>query len=94
MQEETKRDVINRLRSVQGHVKGIERMVNEEVYCIDIMKQIKAVQNALERVNGLILSNHLKTCVTTAIRSEDEQERDRVISEIIQIFDASGRLRR
>lgn len=94
MQPEIKKDVINRLRSIEGHTRGIERMVNDDVYCIDIMKQIKAVQKALDRVNAMILSNHLQTCVTTAIRSEDETERERVIGEIIQVFDASGKLSR
>lgn len=94
MQDEAKRDVINRLRSVQGHVRGIERMVEQDEYCIDVMKQIKAVQSALERVNSLVLGNHMQTCVTTAIRSDDSEERERVIDEIIQVFDASGKLKR
>ncbi|MCO6449939.1 MAG: metal-sensitive transcriptional regulator [Caldilineales bacterium] len=94
MQADVKKDVSNRLRSVEGHVRGIERMVEDDVYCIDVMKQIKAVQNALERVNSLILANHLNTCVTTAIRSDDERERERVIGEITQVFDATGKLGR
>lgn len=94
MQDEAKRDVINRLRSVEGHVRGIERMVEQDEYCIDVMKQIKAVQSALERVNSLVLGNHMQTCVTTAIRSDDSNERERVIDEIIQVFDASGKLGR
>ncbi|NOZ71444.1 MAG: metal-sensitive transcriptional regulator [Chloroflexi bacterium] len=94
MQQAIKKDVTNRLRSVQGHVRGIERMVAEDAYCIDIMKQIKAVQKALDRINALILENHLETCVTTAIRSEDNVERERVIGEIINIFDASTKLQR
>lgn len=94
MQPEIKNDVVNRLRSIQGHARGIERMVTDDVYCIDIMKQIKAVQKALDRVNSMILSNHLETCVTTAIRSDDETERERVIGEIIQVSDASGKLSR
>jgi len=94
MQTDVKTDVINRLRSIAGHVRGIERMVENDDYCIDIMKQIKAVQNALERTNSLILANHLQTCVTTAIRAEDSGERERVIEEIIQVFDASGKLTR
>ncbi|NUQ38815.1 MAG: metal-sensitive transcriptional regulator [Caldilineales bacterium] len=94
MQPDVKNDVINRLRSVEGHVRGIERMVDQDHYCIDVMKQVKAVQNALERVNSLILANHLQTCVTTAIRAADSGERERVIEEIIQVFDASGKLTR
>lgn len=94
MQAETKKDVVNRLRSIEGHVRGIERMVEEDGYCIDVMKQLKAVQSALDRVNSLVLSNHLQTCVTTAIRSDDADDRQRVIGEIIDVFDATSRLAR
>ena len=89
-----KKDALNRLRSIEGHARGIERMVENDAYCIDIMKQIKAVQNALERVNSLLLANHLQTCVTTALRSNDDVERERVINEIIDVFDATGKLGR
>jgi DNA-binding FrmR family transcriptional regulator len=87
-----KKDLINRLKSVEGHVRGIQRMVDEDVYCMDILKQIKAVQQALERVSALTLENHLNTCVTTAIRSEDEVEKDRVFNEIMDVFKATGKL--
>jgi len=87
-----KKDLINRLKSVEGHVRGIQRMVDEDVYCMDILKQIKAVQQALERVSALTLENHLNTCVTTAIRSEDEAEKDRVFNEIMDVFKATGKL--
>jgi len=93
MQPQIKKDVGNRLKSIEGHIRGIQRMVDEDVYCIDIMKQIKAVQSALDRVNALVLENHLETCVTTAIRSQDESERERVLLEITQIFSASHKLR-
>jgi len=87
-----KKDLTNRLKSVEGHVRGIQRMVDEDVYCMDILKQIKAVQQALERVSALTLENHLNTCVTTAIRSEDEIEKDRVFDEIMDVFKATGKL--
>ena len=93
MQAETKKDVLNRLRSIEGHVRGIQRMVENDEYCVDVMKQVKAVQSAMERVNSLVLANHLQTCVTDSLRSDDVDERERVIGEIIQVFDASVRLR-
>ena len=93
MQAETKKDVLNRLRSIEGHVRGIQRMVEDDEYCVDVMKQVKAVQSAMERVNSLVLANHLQTCVTDSLRSDDVDERERVIGEIIQVFDASVRLR-
>jgi DNA-binding FrmR family transcriptional regulator len=90
MDSTTKKQVINRLRSVEGHVRGIERMVEEDSYCIDVIKQAIAVQRALERVNGIMLENHLQTCVTTAIRSEEAQERERVIGELLEVFETAS----
>jgi DNA-binding FrmR family transcriptional regulator len=90
MDSATKKQVINRLRSIEGHVRGIERMVEEESYCIDVIKQAIAVQRALERVNGIMLENHLQTCVTTAIRSEEAQERERVIGELLEVFETAS----
>jgi CsoR family transcriptional regulator, copper-sensing transcriptional repressor len=82
----------NRLKSIEGHIRGIERMVDEDAYCMDILKQVKAVQQALERVSALTLENHLNTCVTTAIRSEDKAEKERVVTEIMDVFKATGKL--
>ena len=87
-----KRTVINRLKSIEGHIRGIERMVEEDVYCMDILNQIKAVQQALERVSALTLENHLNTCVTAAIRSENPVEKERVFTEILDVFKATGKL--
>ena len=92
MNESLKKDVTNRLKSVEGHVRGIQRMVDEDDYCMDILKQIKAVQQALERVSALTLENHLNTCVTTAIRSAEEGEKDRVFTEIMDVFKATGKM--
>jgi CsoR family transcriptional regulator, copper-sensing transcriptional repressor len=87
-----KKAVLNRLKNTEGHIRGIQRMVEEDAYCIDIMKQIKAVQKALERINAMTLENHLETCVTTALRSEDVDERERVIDEVVDVFKATGKL--
>jgi CsoR family transcriptional regulator, copper-sensing transcriptional repressor len=92
MNVETKRELVNRLRSIQGHIKGIERMVEEDQYCIDILKQTDAVARALDRVDALLLGNHLETCVTTAIRADDQKERERVIGELMQVFQHSEKL--
>ncbi len=89
MAEEYRQGIINRLKSIEGHVRGIQRMVEDDAYCIDIMNQNLAVQRALERVNGLILERHLQTCVTTAIKGDDPAERERVIAEIMSVFEAT-----
>jgi DNA-binding FrmR family transcriptional regulator len=92
MDETKKKQVKNRLRSIEGHVRGIERMVEEDAYCIDVIKQSIAVQRALEKVNGIILENHLQTCVTTAIRGEEAEERERVIGELLDVFETASNL--
>jgi DNA-binding FrmR family transcriptional regulator len=89
---QTQQDVVNRLRSVAGHVSGITRMVEEDQYCIDIINQIQAVQAALNKVSLLVLDNHMHTCVTEAIRSDDPGERERVLSEIREVFEARVKL--
>ena len=92
MEGSQKSDVLNRLKSIEGHVRGIERMVEDDAYCIDVIKQTIAVQRALDKVNGLILQNHLETCVTTAIRGEEARERERVIGELLEVFETASKL--
>lgn len=85
-------EVVRRLKSIEGHVRGIQKMVHDDAYCIEILKQIKAVKQALERVGTITLETHLKTCVTEGLRSEDVAERERVIGEIVDVFNATGKL--
>ena len=85
-QETTK--IARRLKSIEGHVRGIEKMVEDGAYCIDIVNQINAVQAALQKVSALVLDRHLHTCVTTAIRGDNATERERVIDEIMGVFNA------
>jgi DNA-binding FrmR family transcriptional regulator len=92
MADETTTDILNRLKSIEGHVRGIQRMVESGDYCIDVVNQIVAVQRALQKVNRLVLDRHLHTCVTTAIRGDDANERERVIGEIMGVFEATGKL--
>ena len=87
---ENKQQLLNRLKTIEGHVRGVQRMVEDDAYCIDLIKQTRAIQKALERVNTVILSNHLDTCVTTAVRSDEPQERERVLRELLQLFEAQG----
>jgi DNA-binding FrmR family transcriptional regulator len=79
-------DVLKRLKNIEGHVKGIETMVENEAYCIDVIRQIHAVQSALEKVSGIILDGHLHSCLITAVRGENPDERERVLAEIADIF--------
>jgi DNA-binding FrmR family transcriptional regulator len=83
---------LKRLKIIAGHMGGIIRMMEEDSYCIDIIRQIQAVQAALNKVSAAILENHLNSCVTTAIRGEDLSERERVMKEITDVFEASTRV--
>ena len=88
----TKKTVKQRLASAAGHIKGIERMVEDDTYCIDIIKQVQAVQAALSKVSNIMLDNHLRTCVTTAIRDDEPDERERVLAEITSVFTVSDKI--
>ena len=83
---------LQRLRYIEGHVRGIQRMLEEDKYCIDVIRQIQAVQAALNKVSNMILDGHLNNCVITAIRGEDPTERERVLTEITSIFSAANEL--
>jgi DNA-binding FrmR family transcriptional regulator len=67
MKEQYQRSVINRLRTARGHLDAVLRMVEEDAYCPDVMKQLSAVQGQLERASRVVLRNHLETCVAAAM---------------------------
>lgn len=85
-------NTIRRLKTVEGHLRGIIRMVEEDVYCIDIIRQIQAVEAALNKVNAQILEGHLNSCVTTAIQGDDPKERARVLKELTEVFEMSTKV--
>jgi DNA-binding FrmR family transcriptional regulator len=92
MDPATKQQVKARLATVEGHIRGIQRMADEDVYCVDIIKQILAVQRALDKVSSIVLGGHLETCVTTAIRSDNAEGRERVITELLDVFEMSRKI--
>jgi DNA-binding FrmR family transcriptional regulator len=77
---------VNRLKTIEGHMRGVIRMVEDDSYCIDVIRQIQAVQAALNKVSTGILEDHLNSCVTTAIKGDDPGERERVLKEITEVF--------
>ncbi len=68
MKQDYKQEAALRLKIAAGHLDGVRRMVDDEVYCVDLMKQLSAVQASLEKVQQIFLRNHLSTCVSTAIK--------------------------
>jgi DNA-binding FrmR family transcriptional regulator len=88
----TPHTVLRRLKTIEGHLKGVVRMVEEDAYCIDVIRQIQAVEAALNKVSAQILEEHLNSCVITAIRGDSEKERERVLKEISEVFEMANKV--
>lgn len=80
------KDLMNRLNRVEGQIRGIKSMVEEERYCVDILTQVSAVQAALNSFNKILLSNHIKTCVVEDIRSGDTEVVDELCRTIQKLM--------
>jgi DNA-binding FrmR family transcriptional regulator len=89
---ENSENTLRRLKTIEGHLRGVIRMVQEDEYCIDVIRQIQAVESALNKVSSQILENHLNSCVITAIQGSDRKERERVLKEITEVFDMSTKV--
>lgn len=81
--------IVLRLKNAEGHIRGIEKMVEQGAYCIDVIRQIQAVQAALNKISSQVLENHLNSCLITAVRGEDVSERERMLHEITEVFVAA-----
>jgi CsoR family transcriptional regulator, copper-sensing transcriptional repressor len=91
MQSEAKAAVLKRLNRIEGQVRGLVRMVEEDRYCIDIVTQVSAVRAALRRAEEEILRDHVSHCVEHAIASGDKKDQRKKISEIIDVLGRSAR---
>lgn len=74
MKDTHRTSVLNRLKTARGHLDAVIRMVEDDAYCPDTMKQLSAVQGSLERANRIVLQNHLETCVTAAMQAGRSEE--------------------
>ncbi len=83
---------IQRLKTVEGHIRGIQRMLKEDQYCIDIIRQLQAVQSALNKISTRILDRHLNTCLLSVAQGDDPQERQRVLNEITEVFETANKV--
>jgi len=92
MDEETRSAAQARLKRIAGQVSGIQRMVDEDRYCVDILWQIAAAEAALTEAARVILSGHFESCLTEAMRSRDERERRKKIDELMALFSRFCRL--
>ncbi len=88
MEADKKRAVLKRLAFVDGHLQGVRRMVESDKYCIDVLKQTFAIRRAIEKIEALILDNHLHTCVIEGIK---EGRDDQVVGELLDLYELAGR---
>jgi DNA-binding FrmR family transcriptional regulator len=87
---ETKAKARGRLRRIEGQVQGLQRMLDNDAYCVDILLQISAVQGALEQVQKLLLGRHIESCVSDALRSGSRTDRQQKIDELLDVFARFG----
>jgi len=88
MQDQPKIEALKRLNYIQGHLQGIRKMVQEEQYCVDILKQLYAVRKAVEKLEGVLLDGHLHSCVIEGIKEGHAEE---VIQELEELYSLSNK---
>ena len=93
MKEDARKKVLARLRKIAGQVEGIQRMVEEDRYCVDVLHQVAAAEGALDRVGHMVLGSHVETCVASALESGKPRQRKEKLDELMEIFSRFGRVR-
>ena len=82
-QTNDKEALVKRLKRIEGQVKGIQKMVDEERYCVDILIQISAIRSAINKVGTIILENHIKGCVSQSLKNDDVEATANMIDELM-----------
>ena len=90
MMKKQREAVLNRLKRIEGQVRGLTRMVEDDRYCIDVLTQLRAVKAALSRVETLMLQDHLHHCVESAIVSGDAVEQRKKAAELIELLERAS----
>ena len=88
MKQNYKKQVLNRMNYLVGHLQANRKMIETDKYCIDIIRQNNAVISAIKKVDDLILRSHLESCATTAIRDGDVKKRQKVLKELLEIYES------
>ena len=83
MPSETKVDALKRLSYIEGHLSGIRKMLEEDKYCVDVLKQTYAVRRAIEKMESILLEGHLHTCVVEGIKNGREED---VVGELRDLY--------
>jgi CsoR family transcriptional regulator, copper-sensing transcriptional repressor len=90
LNDESKVKARGRLRRIEGQVQGLQRMIDNDAYCVDILLQISAVQGALDQVQKLLLGRHIESCVADALRTGSKSERQQKLEELLDVFSRFG----
>ncbi|MGD0765022.1 MAG: metal-sensitive transcriptional regulator [Dehalococcoidia bacterium] len=88
MQDSVRAECLKRLNYIDGHLHGIKRMMEEDAYCVDVLKQSFAVRRALEKLEAIMLEGHLQTCVVEGIRDGREEQ---VVGELRDLYELANR---
>ncbi len=91
MDAEIREEALQRLRNIEGHIRGIERMLADGCGCIDLLRQAIAVRRALDRVSQLLVSSHLRSCLILEASKEIPPEKEQAIEELLELLDLTGR---
>lgn len=84
--EKNKQEVVKRVHYAQGHLKAVEKMINQGAYCLDIINQNHAVIEALKKINQMILEGHLGICAWDAVNSKNTNKRKAAVSELLKLY--------
>jgi len=93
MKKDLREQVLRRLKRISGQVAGIQRMVEEDRYCVDILLQVAAAEAALDKVGHKVLASHVDTCVLSALDTGRPKERKKKMDELLDVFSKFGRVR-
>ena len=88
MDHDSKADVLKRLAYVEGHLKSVRRMIEEDTYCVDVLKQMYAVRRGIEKAEANMLDGHLHHCVLEAV---EEGRQDEVFAELLELYEMANR---
>ena len=86
MHEKSTKQALTRLRRIEGQIRGVHRMIEEDRYCVDVLTQTRAIVAALHGVEDIVMENHLNTCVVDAIRSDDPEEKSEKIDKVLNVI--------
>ena len=84
----TKADALKRLSYIAGHIEGIRKMVENDTYCVDVMKQTHAVRRAIEKFEAILLDGHLRSCVVEGVKEGREEQ---VLGELMELYEVANR---